>query len=78
MSLTTLGIDIAKNVFHVHGRDAAGTRVFRSSSWALMKVKVMANLSRCRVGWKCAGARTIGVARSRRWAVTLVPFRGNS
>lgn len=29
MSLTTLGIDIAKNVFHVHGRDAAGRPVFQ-------------------------------------------------
>lgn len=24
MSMTMLGIDIAKNIFHVHGRDAAG------------------------------------------------------
>ena len=29
MSMTTLGIDIAKNVFHVHGRDAAGRPVFQ-------------------------------------------------
>ncbi len=39
MNMTTLGIDIAKNVFHVHGRDAAGRPVFqkRFSLAALVK-----------------------------------------
>jgi len=57
MSITTLGIDLAKNVFQVHGRDAAGRPVFQKRfSWAAL-VKYMTNLPRCRVGMEvCGGA----------------------
>ena len=57
MSMTTLGIDIAKNVFHVHGRDAAGRPVFQKRFSRVALIKFMANLSRCRVGMEvCGGA----------------------
>jgi len=57
MSMTTLGIDIAKNVFHVHGRDAAGRPVFQKRFSRAALIKFIANLSRCRVGMEvCGGA----------------------
>lgn len=55
MSMTTLGIDIAKNVFHVHGRDAAGRPVFQKRFSRVALIKFMANLSRCRVGMEVCG-----------------------
>ena len=57
MSMTTLGIDIAKNVFHVHGRDAAGRPVFQKRFSRAALNKFMANLPSCRVGMEvCDGA----------------------
>ena len=57
MSMTTLGIDIAKNVFHVHGRDVAGRPVFQKRFSRAALIKFMANLSRCHVGMEvCGGA----------------------
>ncbi len=50
MSMTTLGIDIAKNVFHVHGRDAAGRPMFQKRFSRAALVTFMANLPSCRVG----------------------------
>jgi len=57
MSIATLGIDLAKNVFHVHGRDVAGRPVFQKRFLRAALVKFMANLSRCPVGMEvCGGA----------------------
>lgn len=72
MSMTTLGIDIAKNVFHVHGRDAAGRPVFQKRFSRVALIKFMANLSRCRGGMEVCGGATIGVARCRRWVTRCV------
>jgi len=57
MSITTLGIDLAKNVFHVHGRDAAGRPVLQKQFSRAALVKFMAILPSCRVGLEvCGGA----------------------
>jgi transposase len=57
MAIATMGIDLAKSVFHVHGRDAEGQPVFQKRfSWAAL-MKFMANLPVCRVGMEvCGGA----------------------
>lgn len=57
MSIATLGIDLAKNVFHVHGRDAAGRPVFQKRFSRAALVTFMANLCSCRVWLEvCSGA----------------------
>ena len=57
MSMTTLGIDLAKTVFHVQGRDVAGRPVFQKRFSRAALVKFMANLPSCRVGLEvCSGA----------------------
>src|ERR671918_193874 len=57
MQVTTIGLDIAKNVFQVHGVDARGRVVLRKR---LARGKVLAwfaNLPRSRVGLEaCGGA----------------------
>jgi transposase len=57
MQVTTIGLDIAKNVFEVHGVDARGRVVLRKR---LARAKVLgffANLPRCRIGLEaCGGA----------------------
>ena len=62
MQLTTIGLDIAKNVFQVHGVDAQGRVVLRQR---LARAKVLvffANLPRCVVGLE-AWPRSRGLAR---------------
>jgi transposase len=57
MAIVTLGIDLAKSVFHVHGRDAAGRPVFQKRFSRAALMKFMANLPVCRVGMEvCGGA----------------------
>ena len=65
MQLTTIGIDLAKNVFRVHGLDRAGKA-------ALRKEVTRRQLLRCWLisvhawwEWRPAQVRTTGRARSR-------------
>jgi transposase len=57
MNVTTIGLDLAKNVFQVHGADAKGRMVFKKR---LSRGKVLlffANLPPCLIGMEaCAGA----------------------
>jgi transposase len=57
MQLTTIGLDIAKNVFQVHGVDARGRVVLRKQLRRAQVLGFFANLPRCRIGMEaCAGA----------------------
>jgi len=57
MNLTTVGIDLAKNVFSLHGVDAHGKTVLRKTVSRARLLEVMANLPRCVVGMEaCTGA----------------------
>jgi len=50
MEISTIGLDLAKNVFHAHGADAAGAVVFRKQ---LRRDKVLAFFAKqpaCLVG----------------------------
>jgi transposase len=55
MSITTIGIDLAKNVFHVHGVDAAGTVVVRKSLRRRQMIPLYSKLSPCLVGMEASG-----------------------
>ena len=57
MNITTVGIDLAKNVFSLHGVDAHGKTVLKKTVSRSKLLEVMANLPQCRVGMEaCTGA----------------------
>jgi transposase len=57
MNITTMGFDIAKNVFQLHGVDANGKTVLRKQLKRNQILAFFANLSPCRIGLEaCSGA----------------------
>ena len=57
MNATTVGIDLAKNVFHVHGADEKGHRVFTQRVSRSRLREFIANLPSCLIGMEaCGGA----------------------
>ena len=65
MQITTIGLDIAKNVFQVHGIDANEKVVFNKQ---LRRSQVLAFFKRCRrasSAWKPVPRPIIGRASSR-------------
>lgn len=56
-NLTVIGIDIAKNVFQIHGADSQGNRVLKKRISRERFLAFMANLPACLVGMEaCGGA----------------------
>jgi transposase len=56
-NLTVIGIDIAKNVFQIHGADSQGNRVLKKRISRERFLVFMANLPACLVGMEaCGGA----------------------
>ena len=56
MQITTIGLDIAKNVFQVHGVDAEGQPVLRKKLRRGQVLKFFAALERCLVGLEACGS----------------------
>ena len=57
MQATTIGLDIAKSVFHVHGVDERGRVVLRKRLGRGKVLEFFANLRRCVIGLEaCGGA----------------------
>ena len=57
MNITTLGIDLAKNVFQLHGTDGRGQVVLRRTLRRNKLVEFMVNLSPCKIVMEaCGGA----------------------
>jgi transposase len=57
MKITTVGIDLAKNVFSVHGVDERGKALLKRSVSRAKLMELMAGLPSCRVGIEaCSGA----------------------
>ena len=57
MDIKTLGIDIGKNKFHLHGVNQAGKIVFKKAMTRAKLYEFMANLKPCLVGMEaCGGA----------------------
>ena len=66
--VTTVGIDLAKNLFSLHGVDAAGETVLRRTVRRDRLVEALPALSPCLIGIEaCSGA---GAARNRRRSTT--------
>jgi|APCry1669192647_1035423.scaffolds.fasta_scaffold01216_4 transposase len=57
MDVTTIGIDLAKRIFHVHGVDKNGKTVLKKKLMRDKVLEFMANLPKCLVGMEaCGGA----------------------
>lgn len=65
MEITTIGLDVAKNVFQVHGIDAAGEVLVRKTLRRAQLLPFFAKLSPCLVGIEACGT-------SHHWARELV------
>jgi transposase len=65
MQITTIGLDLAKNVFQVHGVDAAGHAVVRKSLRRSQLLPFFAKLPSCLVGIEACGT-------SHYWARELI------
>lgn len=56
MKLTTIGIDLAKNVFQVHGADERGKTVLKKQLKRAQMLAFFANLTPCRIGMEACGS----------------------
>ena len=83
--ITTVGIDLAKNVFSVHGVDAHGKAVLRKTVGRGKLLELMAQLPPCLVGMEaCSGAhqmarelQPLGHAPRIMTPKFIIPFRRN-
>ena len=67
MKITTVGIDLAKSVFQVHGVDERGKAVLRKQLKRAEVLKFFANLPPCLVGMEACGS-------AHYWARKLIEF----
>ena len=65
MEITTIGLDLAKNIFQVHGIDASGQVVVRKSLRRAQMLPFFARLPCCLVGMEACGT-------SHHWARELI------
>lgn len=56
MNLTTIGIDLAKNVFQVHGANEKGKAVLKKRLKRAQMLPFFANLTPCRIGMEACGS----------------------
>jgi len=68
----TIGVDLAKNVYQVHGVDAAGGVVFRRQLRRGQMLPFFKKQHPAWLVWRPARPRTIGVGRSRLWGTRCV------
>ena len=68
-SISTIGLDIAKSVFQVHGVDAAGQVVVRRQLKRRFMLSFFEKLLPCLVGIEAARHPAIGPASCRRWGI---------
>lgn len=67
MNITTVGIDLAKSVFQVHGVDERGKVLLRKSVKRAELTKVFANMPPCLIGMEACGS-------AHYWARRLMEF----
>lgn len=61
MNVTTIGIDLAKNTFSLHGADSRGHRVFRKTLPRTKLLPFLAQQPPCLIGMEaCSGAHYLG------------------
>ena len=67
-AITTIGLDIAKSVFQVHGVDAAGNVIVRRQLKRRYVLPFFQKLPPCLVGIEACARRIIGRANSNAWS----------
>ena len=67
MKITTIGIDLAKEVFQIHGVDAQGKVMLRRQLRRSEMSRFFANLGPCLIGMEACGS-------SHHWARKLSEF----
>ncbi len=63
MEITTIGLDLAKSIFQVHGIDAEGKVVVRKALRRAQVLPFFSRLKPCLIGIEPAGHLIIGRAR---------------
>jgi transposase len=74
-SVSTIGLDIAKSVFHAHGADAGGRPVFSRRLTRARLLDFFAQQAPCVVALEPVAAHITGRASWLRWAMTCGSFR---
>ena len=69
--IITVGLDLAKNVFQVHGADGAGQAVLRKKLRRMQVLEVFSQLPSCVVAMEACGGLTSGAGRSANWGMTF-------
>ncbi len=69
MDITTIGFDLAKTVFQVHGADAKGRPILRRKLRRGKVLAFFAGLPFCLVGMKACASATTGRVNCTRWAM---------
>jgi len=69
MKITTAGIDLAKNVFQIHGVDAQGKAVLRKKLDRSKMVEYFVKMPPCLIGMEACGACIIGRASWLQWDI---------
>src|ERR1700745_95879 len=64
MKVTRIGLDIAKQIFELHGVNRRGRVVFRKTLRRERVLEYFSQLPVCKSRWRLAAAPTIGSARS--------------
>ena len=64
MEITTIGLDLAKNVFQVHAMNGVGEVVVRKALRRAQVLRFFERLAPCLVGIERAGRAIIGLGRS--------------
>lgn len=67
MKITTLGIDLAKNVFQIHGVDALGKVIVKKQLKRDQLAAYLVNLPPCLIGMEACGG-------AHHWARKLMGF----
>ncbi len=69
--ILTVGLDLAKNVFQVHGADSAGHAVLRKKLRRAQVLDFFSKLPPCVVAMEACGGATFGAARLASWVMTF-------
>jgi transposase len=67
MKITTIGLDLAKQVFQIHGVNEAGDVVVKRRLRRAQVITYFASLPACLIGMEPAPPRTSGRASCARW-----------
>ena len=69
MDIRTLGIDLAKNVFRVHGVDASGQTIVQRQFRRRQLLPFMAQLPTCLVGMEASGGAHYWAREIAKWGM---------